>query len=166
MLQKISIKTGFTKTEIRVIVFLLFTLAAGFSYVTFFEPRDNSDYKKFDYSEQDSLFLNAGSEEDSTGLSGTFAVEEKSSSAEILELDKKNFSSIPPKKIPAEKSVNLNTASIDLITTLPGIGKKTAQRLIEFRNSIGKFTSYEDLLQVKGIGNSRLEKIKKYAYIK
>ena len=166
MLQKLSIKTGLSKTEIRVIGFLLITLAAGFSYITFIEPQDKSGYKKFDYSEQDSLFLNAGSEEDSDEASGTFAAAEKSSSAEILELDKKNFSSIPPKKIPAENSINLNTADLNLIITLPGIGKKTAQRLLDYRKRIGRFSSYSQLLEVKGIGNSRLEKIKKYAYIK
>ena len=166
MLQKLSIKTGLTKTEIRVIVFLFITLIAGFSYVTFFEAHDNSGYKKFDYSEQDSLFINSGIEEDSSEITEAIAVEENPASSDILELGKKDFSSIPPKKLPAEKSINLNTAGLDLITTLPGIGKKIARRLLELRIRLGRFSGYNDLLQVKGIGNSKLEKIKKYAYIK
>ncbi len=165
MLQKLSIKTGFTKTEIKVIGFLLFTLAAGFSYVTFFEPRDNTGYKRYDYSVQDSLFLSSGGDEDSSDFIETVVSEDNSSSADILELSKKNFHSIPPKELPAEKSINLNTANIELLIKLPGIGKKTADKVIELRKRLRKFSSIEQLLLVKGIGDTKLAKIKKYIFI-
>ncbi len=166
MLQKLSIKTGLTKTEIRVIFFLLLTLAAGSFYTAFFDSRGNSGYNKFDYAEQDSLFLNSGNDEDSTEFIQTTAAEENLSSSEILGLNKKQFSLIEQKKLPGEKSINLNTADLPLLTTLPGIGRKTALQLLEFRKRHGKFSSYNDLLQVKGIGKVKLEKIKKYSYIK
>ena len=95
MLQKLSIKTGLTKTEIRVIVFLGITLIVGFCYSIFFKSPDNSSIKKFDYTGQDSLFLASGSNEDSTGFTDAFTLNEKSSSANLLELNntfKRRFS--------------------------------------------------------------------------
>ena len=52
--------------------------------------------------------------------------------------------------------VDINTASIEELDTLPGIGPKTARAIIEYRETHGKFTSAEDLLQVPGIGPKKL----------
>jgi competence protein ComEA len=52
--------------------------------------------------------------------------------------------------------VDINTASIEELDTLPGIGPKTAWAIIEYRETHGKFTSPEDLLQVHGIGPKKL----------
>jgi len=56
--------------------------------------------------------------------------------------------------------LNINQATAKDFEILPGIGPVLAQRIIEERNRIGKFSSLEDLLKVKGIGPKRLEKIK------
>jgi len=52
--------------------------------------------------------------------------------------------------------IPINTASVDELDTLPGIGPKTAQAIVEYRESHGKFTSAEELLQVRGIGRKKL----------
>jgi len=62
--------------------------------------------------------------------------------------------------------ININTADINSLTFLPGIGRVTALKIIEFRSENGKFKEVEDLLKVKGIGVKKLAMIKKYATIK
>ena len=52
--------------------------------------------------------------------------------------------------------VNINSAGIDELTTLPGIGESTAEAIIKYRNEIGFFKSVDELLEVSGIGEKKL----------
>ena len=56
--------------------------------------------------------------------------------------------------------VNINTATIEELSALDGIGEKYAQRIIEYREQNGEFKSPEDILNVKGIGEKTFEKNK------
>ncbi len=56
--------------------------------------------------------------------------------------------------------VNINTASAELLATLPGIGPVTARRIVEFRQTVGRFGSVDDLNMVKGIGPKKLERLR------
>jgi competence protein ComEA len=56
--------------------------------------------------------------------------------------------------------LDLNTARIEDIMTLPGIGEKLAHRIVEYRKSHGGFRSVEDLRGVKGIGKKRMERLR------
>lgn len=58
--------------------------------------------------------------------------------------------------------VNINTASINELTSLTGIGSSKAKSIIEYRNSNGNFETIEDIKKVTGIGESIFEKIKNY----
>lgn len=58
--------------------------------------------------------------------------------------------------------LNINTAEAEDLQLLPGIGEALAQRIIDYRTKSGPFTSVDDLLNVKGIGVSSLEKISPY----
>jgi competence protein ComEA len=53
--------------------------------------------------------------------------------------------------------VNLNTASINELTALKGIGEKKAQAIVDYREKQGKFTTVEQLADVSGIGPATLE---------
>ncbi len=56
--------------------------------------------------------------------------------------------------------VNLNSASQEEIESLPGVGAKTAEKIISYRKQNGSFARIEDILLVKGIGPKKYEKMK------
>lgn len=56
--------------------------------------------------------------------------------------------------------VNLNSATLDQLETLPGVGPKVAERIVEFRQKNGGFKKIEDLMNVKGIGEKSFLKLK------
>jgi competence protein ComEA len=56
--------------------------------------------------------------------------------------------------------VNINTASIAELDTLPGIGPTTAQKIIDYREQNGLFRSIEDIINVSGIGPATYERLK------
>lgn len=56
--------------------------------------------------------------------------------------------------------VNINRADLASLQTLPGIGPKTAMSIIQYREEHGAFSSPEELLKVRGIGEKKLEKLK------
>lgn len=55
--------------------------------------------------------------------------------------------------------VNINTATIEELDKLPGVGPATAAKIIEYRTQIGRFSSIEQLEDVRGIGPKKLEKM-------
>ena len=55
--------------------------------------------------------------------------------------------------------ININTATIEQLDTLPGIGPELAQRIIDYRETYGSFTSIGQLMNVTGIGEKRIESI-------
>lgn len=58
--------------------------------------------------------------------------------------------------------VNVNLASSEELQLVPGIGAVTAKNILEYRNKVGVITSLDEMLNVKGIGESTLEKIAPY----
>jgi len=62
--------------------------------------------------------------------------------------------------IPGEK-LNINRASLEQLTYLPGIGPVLAQRIIEYREEKGNFHDISELKEIPGIGQVKFERIKK-----
>ncbi len=86
---------------------------------------------------------------------------------------------LPPDSVKAESSkpntdavkpstarININTADAKTLESLPGIGPAYASRIIEYRTENGAFTSYDELLKIKGIGKKRLEKLLPFIQLK
>ena len=166
MLNKLSKKIGFTETEISVILFLAGVFIFGFLYKEFFKDADQPEYKNFDYSKDDSLFYyytknNPEFSPEDSLLNTNIEIKQ-----DVLELSdsfnykKKDISSL------TEKSINLNTAGINELVLLPGIGEKTAEKIIQLRSERGKFRKLEELMDVKGIGEEKFNKMKKFLYRK
>ncbi len=61
---------------------------------------------------------------------------------------------------PSKPALNLNTATLEQLETLPGIGRKTAERILEYRTKSGSFKRIEELMNVKGIGEKSFLKLK------
>lgn len=62
----------------------------------------------------------------------------------------------------AQGKVNINTATVDQLSTLPGIGPSKAKAIVEYRQKHGSFEQVEDLLNVTGIGEKTLEQIREW----
>ena len=56
--------------------------------------------------------------------------------------------------------INLNSATVAQLETLPGIGRATAERIVEHRQKNGGFKKVEDLMNVRGVGEKSFLKLK------
>ncbi len=68
-------------------------------------------------------------------------------------------------QVETSQVINLNTATMAQLDTLPGVGEVTARRIIEYRESIGGFTSVYQLTDVERIGEKTLEKLLPYVTV-
>ena len=68
------------------------------------------------------------------------------------------------KRILFKIPLDLNAVSEEDLLSIPGIGPKTSQEIVAYRNKHGHFRKVEALTNVKGIGNKTLRKIQKYFF--
>lgn len=61
---------------------------------------------------------------------------------------------------------DLNKIDKETLIKLPGIGKKLATRIVEYRQKYGRFSTLEELKDIKGLSPSCYEKIKEYLYVR
>jgi competence protein ComEA len=62
--------------------------------------------------------------------------------------------------------VNINTAGVNQLSSIPGLGEKKSQEIVKFREKNGNFSRIEDIKKVQGIGDKLFEKIKRYLTVK
>ena len=117
---------------------------------------NNADYSKrsFDDLEDSNSKKNNENSESDYG-------NENSDNSESNESSKSNESSeVSESNKSGTLRININTATVDQLQSLKGIGPKTAARIIAHRKRVGGFKSLEDLLQIKGIGPKTLNKFR------
>ena len=166
LIKNISIKLSLTDQEIKTIVFILLIVSLGliikFGNIKIPENR----LEKSSFSFYDSL--NKAIENQNLIPSKQNKILEKrvDSEQELLDFsvnkldtDKKNKFSLE------EHSLNLNSASEEILIKLPGIGPMTAEKIIDLRKSKKGYKKVDELLEIKGIGPAKLKAIKKYLYI-
>lgn len=133
---------------------------------------DNADYSKrsFDDLEDSNSKKNNKNGESDYGIESSES-DESSESGESSESSENGRNSQSGKSRKSRKSksasnksdtfrININTATVDQLQSLKGIGPKTAARIIAHRKRVGGFNSLEDLLQIKGIGPKTLNKFR------
>lgn len=73
--------------------------------------------------------------------------------------------SLTPEEFLKLSSTDLNTADRQELMQLPGIGEVLSQRIVEYREEHGGFSTVDELVEIKGIGEKTLEKVRKYVYV-
>jgi comEA protein len=58
------------------------------------------------------------------------------------------------------EKINLNSATLEQLQTLPGIGPVIAKSIIDHRTKVGKFNRIEEVINIRGIGEKKFQKIK------
>ena len=162
-IKKFSLKFGFTETELKVLFFVILVFTVGILAYYLKYRAAYQEYKIYDYSVSDSLFKLS----DSTASKSKKSENLVDSERELLDFRAEELSIRHRyNKELIEKSIDLNSADVSLLCSLPGIGIKTAEKIISLRKRKGSFDSIEELLEVKGIGQVKLERIKKYLFVK
>ncbi|MBP6004380.1 MAG: helix-hairpin-helix domain-containing protein [Pyrinomonadaceae bacterium] len=64
--------------------------------------------------------------------------------------------------VEAPGAININTATMGELERLPGVGRGTAEAIIEYRNENGPFRRTEHLMQIRGISDSRFQKMREF----
>lgn len=85
---------------------------------------------------------------------------EESSDAELSEEDPAE--SEGPQEVLVEKSININTASLEELDSLPGVGPVIAQRIIDYREANNGFYDIQEIMDVSGIGEKTYAKLEPY----
>ena len=162
-IKKISEAIGFTDQEIKVVIFIAALFLVGMLAYYIKYKASYEEYKIFDYSKTDSLFLECDSSVAGSKKSENLVDSEQ----ELLDFriddlsDRNRYN-----RLLSEKSIDLNSADVNTLCLLPGIGIKTAEKIVSLRTAKGSFKSLDELLEVKGIGKIKFDKIKVYLYIK
>jgi comEA protein len=170
-------KLNFTKTELRVLFILLLILFLGFG-IKYLKSVVSEDSVIFDYTKSDIMFKNKSSNLFSVLSDTNIVVDSLFKKEELKTIDsirkkEDSLKSADGKKKKKgkkgddlkEKSININSASKEQLTLLPGIGDSTAEKILAYRKEYGNFRKIEDIMKIKGIGTKKFDKFKSFITI-
>jgi len=157
LLERLEIKRS---ERIAVSITLIFLLMTS-SYFMLSKPKSNYDAEY--YSELERIFEERSRElqqEEETILARYEPAENGAAKYQTATADTLSPDTTRNSEEEAESNlININLADAEELQELPGIGPAYSQRIVEWREENGKFTSKEQLLDIRGIGERRLEAI-------
>lgn len=146
------------------ILFILLVILSGI--VTFNEP--NANYSEAKYDELEKVFKEKSEQikQEEQVILARYEPERDVSVSKFLSGDKSTKPKLPDttdseeRQPEADKIININTANKELLQELPGVGPAYSERIVNWREENGPYTSKDQLLEIKGIGDKRLARIK------
>lgn len=151
--------------ELKVVFFLVLVFFVGASLYYLKYQSDDLPLQSFDYSEDDSLFVNGGKSEITEENRDKNIEKRVDSEPELLDFRARKLAEADNSKGSLNIKININNASIETLMQLPGIGQKTAEKIIAFRKQNNGFNSISDIMLVKGIGEAKFNRIKEFIII-
>ncbi len=162
---KLQAAFGVTKSELLVVFVLVFGLLGG-TLVQYFSGDSQHNSRNKEVAEIVYRSLDSLAETQRTAYIGTDVKD--SSYHELAVADtivKKGFFPQQGRKAQAGTIIDLNKASKVELMRLPGVGEKTAIKIIEYRQS-SLFRKHEDIMKIKGIGAKKFAKMKEFIRIR
>ncbi len=164
-------KFNFNKNEIRILIILSFVFVCLLSFSLF--NKTYSINSSYNYAKIDSLYyskisrINNNKEFEHKRNLSLHKEKNVDNDQELLDLRNRNIKNNTNSNVKSTVTkININKAGINLLKSLPGIGEKTAKKIIEFRKQFGNFNKIEEIKKVNGIGNKKFQKLKMYIIIK
>lgn len=150
---------GITKQELIAVAIIVGGLLCGIAIKMFLPQESSHSHYSTIEKEIFAILDSVASQQQSTysgvGLQGNALDTAAYNTTPEGKAEQKKSNSLPTKPI------NLNAATKAELMMLPGVGEKTAEKIIEYRK-LQKFSSPADIMNIKGIGEKKFEKMKQY----